>query len=674
MISKKHIINQYFVWKLLVLIMVLFVATTIKSQVVIINEVLTSPSPNSQDFSSQPTTNANSFYNVGSGAQPSFNREWIELFNPHPCDSVDIGCFTLASNMEPPYLSGYQNWGAFTFPQGTKIPPLGFIIIGGNNAQVPFLDFNLSYYRNNYFQTAYLDGDSTRWFLRDQYGWIAIYNPSGVAVDAVYWAYYGSPSALNSEEEYKNNVLTTTTCSGTQSLTAAKNIAGIEWIGSPNPGSMFSFQRIGDGDQIWHNSPVTPTPRACNGICVCPQEVSLSGVDESCYASNGTVSATVIPHGTGPYTVTWNTNPPQTGNTATNLPAGTYIATVTDAYNCFIVYDTITIGNNPGPSFSFSNISPETCNKSNGSATVTAIGGNPPFTYQWNTVVPQYSDTLKNLSFGQYFVTITDNLGCDTVGSVIINSLPPPKIKFDIFDDTCSRNVGLVIVSANGGFPPYNYQWANPSSSSCQISNLPPGQYTVTVTDSLCESVATVSVGTYHGIVAEFIAKPNAIYIEDGYCYFTDLSIGSINWNWNFGDGNSSTIQNPVNKYLNLGNYSVTLIVEDKNQCFDTASMSVLVKDITTFFAPNAFSPDGDGLNDYFKVYGVNITQAEFFIFNRWGDIIFKTNDLEEGWDGTKNGEEMPEGVYVWLVKYISDEGENKIISKSERGTVTLLR
>ena len=660
--------------RFILLFLLIFPVITIQSQVVVINEVLTSPSPNALDFSVQPGTNANSLYNASPDAQPAFNREWIELYNPHPCDSVDISCFTLASNMEPPAFSGYQNWGAFTFPQGTKIPPLGFIIVGGNDAQVPVLDFNLKYYRDNYFKTAYLDGDTARWFLRDDYGWIAIYNTSGNPVDAIYWAYLGGPSVLNTEEEFKNNVVTTTTCSGTKTLSGAKNIAGIEWVGSPNPYTHFSFQRVIDGSTIWHTSPVTPTPKGCNGICAGPPDVILIGIDESCNASNGTITANITDHGTGPYTVTWNTNPPQTGISALNLPAGTYIATVTDAYNCFVVYDTITIGNKPGPTLSFSDICPDTCNESKGAATVNPIGGNPPFTYVWNSVIPQYGNTLINAGFGLYYVTVTDILGCTAIGSVSISNLPPPNVNFIVIDDTCNRMVGSVIAIASGGFPPYSYQWDNSSSTSSQISNLNQGQFTITVTDTLCETIASVSVGNFPGIKAAFKAEPEKIYIEDGYCYFIDLSNGSIYWQWDFGDGNFSTIANPVNKYLNLGNFTVTLIVEDKHLCIDTASQTILVKDITTFFAPNAFTPDNDGLNDFFKVYGVNITQAEFVIFNRWGDIVFKTNDLEEGWDGTSNREKSPNGVYVWMVKYISDEGDNIIIDKVERGTVTLIR
>ncbi|MCF8297166.1 MAG: gliding motility-associated C-terminal domain-containing protein [Saprospiraceae bacterium] len=634
---------------------------------------MTSPSPNSFDFSIQPGTNSNSLYNTNTDAQPSYNREWIELFNPHPCDSVDISCFTLASNMQPPFGSGYSNWGAFTFPQGTKIPPLGFIIVGGNDAQVPILDFNLKYYRDNYFKTAYLDGDTGRWFLRDQYGWIAIYNSSGNPVDAVYWSYLGSPGDLYLQEEFEHNVVTTTTCSGTQSLLAAKSISGIEWVGSPTTYGTVSFQRVIDGSLIWYNHQTAPTPRACNGICVGPPLVDLVGIDESCNASNGKITANITDRGTGPYTVSWNTNPPQTGVTATNLSAGSYIVTITDAYNCFVVYDTITIVNHPGPTLSFSNICPDTCNKSNGSATANPVGGNPPYTYVWNSANPQFTPTLINASYGLYYVTVTDILGCTVIDSVTINNLPPPSVHFSVFDDTCNRMVGSVTVNASGGYPPYNYQWGNPSSSSCQISNLISGQYTVTVTDTLCETVGSVLVGNYPGIKAAFRAEPEKIYIEDGYCYFTDLSNGSIYWQWDFGDGNYSTIQNPENKYINLGNYKVTLIVEDKHQCVDTASKTILVKDITTFFAPNAFIPS-DAVNNRFKVYGVNITQAEFFIFNRWGEIIYKTNDLEEGWDGTSNGEKCPTGVYVWMVKYMSDEGDNVIIEKTERGTLTLIR
>jgi gliding motility-associated-like protein len=98
--------------------------------------------------------------------------------------------------------------------------------------------------------------------------------------------------------------------------------------------------------------------------------------------------------------------------------------------------------------------------------------------------------------------------------------------------------------------------------------------------------------------------------------------------------------------------------------------------EVTVFvvpYIPNAFTPNGDGLNDYFRILGLppeNITQFNLQIFNRWGQLVFSSKDILEGWDGKLNGEVCPEGDYVWVIFY----EDNKKTKTSNKGTVTLLR
>lgn len=238
-----------FKFYLLLLLMTFSVCLDIlHGQSVVINEVFVNP-PGSV------AENTNSLYNIGSSAQPPDNMEYIELYNPSTCNPVDISCFTLGSNMQPPASAGMDdNWGAFTFPSGTIIPPLGFIIVGGNHAPVPVLDFNMTTYRQTSFGVNNLCGENTRWFLRDMYGWVALYDVSGTVVDAVYWDGDGLPGNLFSQNEYAQPVQSTTTCNGSKTFAAARNIAGIEYAGITTPGVLLSFQKEKQTEVI-HGSP-----------------------------------------------------------------------------------------------------------------------------------------------------------------------------------------------------------------------------------------------------------------------------------------------------------------------------------------------------------------------------------------------------------------------------------
>lgn len=655
------------------ILVLIFLAGNITSQVVFINEVLTSPAPNPLDFSSQATTNANSMYNKGTSSQPAFNREWIELYNPHPCDSVDIGCFTIGSNMQPP-PSGVPNWGAFTFPPGTKIPPLGYLIIGGNDAQVPFLDFNTTWYRDNSFQSAWLDGYDTRWFLRDQYGWIALFSPNGVVIDAIYWANNGSPSDLFIQEEYQHPLITTTTCTGTKTFSAAVNIPGIEWVGSPMPGSYLSFQRVNDGDQNWFSGPVTPTPRSNNGQLIKPPQIIFSTQNENCSKSNGQISVIVIPGGTGPYSITWNTIPPAFGTTISNLKAGTYTVTVTDFYNCLKTIDSVTITDSPGPVIKIIDVVNETCNQWNGSATADVSGGIPPFSYEWSIYPLQTTPILQNAPNGMFVITVSDNNGCKVQDTVYITNHAAPEIVFQIKDDTCQQGIGEVNAFVTGPTSNYNYLWNPLLSTSSILKNAYQGFYTLVVSDTICSTTQTAYVNNIDNILADFIIKPESLYITNPSCNFIDISKGADWWSWDFGDGNTSNLKNPSHTFSSVGTYYIYLIVENKSGCVDTAFKTLLVKEKSEFFVPNTFTPNSDNLNDIFLAYGTNITDLKFYIFNQWGELLFYSTSLEYGWDGTFKGQACKQDVYVWLAQYTCDDGNGKISTKSERGTLQLLK
>lgn len=659
------------------IILILFVFTlTSSAQMVVINEVLAGPSPSIFDYSVQSTANANSLYSVDPNMQPPYNREYIELYNTSPCDTADISCYTLGSNANSPF-SG-PNWGAFTFPQGTKIPPLGYIIIGGNDAQVLTNDFNITWYRQNSFNVQYLCGDNTRWFLRDMWGWIALYDPQGNPVNAVYWNDFpGNAASLFLEAEYQNPIVNTMACGGTMTLPAASAIPGIEYVGNIMSGSFTSFQRVQDGSMTWHSSPVTPTPRAPNGTPIQPPFVSYNIIPEHCGNSDGEIILQIAPGGTGPYTVFWNNSTVPGGLTLSNLQAGTYTLFVQDAYDCLNVYDTITIPHEAGPDITFSSINDERCSASDGSISATISGGTPPYNITWNTNPISASTSVNNLSEGLYNILVTDAIGCSSEDSVHINNHKEPSLTVALLSpDSCGYGIGSAEAIVTGDYHPYTYLWnSTPSQNTPVAANLPGGNYNITVHDGVCTVSANVVVPLIPPPVPQFVVNPEIVYLEDGIVNFTDITQGSIiEWLWDFDDGNFSVLQHPVHRFTDYGKHNVVLKVTDNNGCVGFISREIFVKDRTAFYFPNAFTPNGDGLNDIFKPVGIYITNYHLQIFDRAGRAVFYSSDPEQGWDGSIDGNPAQEGVYVWICSFTHDYGDNLARDLNLKGTVTLIR
>ncbi len=732
--------------KLLFILVSVFVIPSAYAQVVI-NEVFVSPSTGTS-----ATTNANSLYNTDPGDQPPKNREWIELFNPSPCDTVDLSCFTLGSNMEPPLGSGYSNWGAFTFPAGTKILPLNFIIVGGNDAQVPYLDFDLNYYRQNTFGVQYLCGESSRWFLRDEYGWIGLYSPTGAVIDAVYWDLYGVPANLNLQSEYANPVNTTTSCNGSMSLPAAASIPGIEYAGMIITSTDYSLQRTSDGASSWFATAMTPTARSCNSNCVGPPTVDCSVVNESCAGGDGSITVSITNGSTPPYTIQWLHPVVSNQPTINNLSAGTYVVQVTDASGCFIVYDTAEVVRLPGPDITNSQVVNESCTASNGSInlTITALNnpvsyhwssstvnsghlinlaaglynvtvtdhlgctdtasftlfnqpgpeiqisgvvnemctsanatistvttsGTAPFHYSWNGNSSLNVDTLNNIHAGDYTVVVTDANGCTATADTSLTDTPPPTVSFsNITDETCHKGNGSATLHLEGGTPPYTFEWVEfPDNTDTILNNLGEGNYSVDVSDVNCQLTTSFHINNIPGPVAAFRIYPEATSIELPRVVFYDESVGATKWDWDFGDWRYSTFPSPIHDYRDTGVFKVTLMIRDDQGCMDSVSHNILIISPITLFIPNAFTPNSDGLNDKYMIYGMHITDFEIYIYNRWGGEVYHSTDMNTGWDGTFNNQPSPEGLYSWVLWYKEDYELFQMDRKVLTGSMTLFR
>ncbi|MBS1638374.1 MAG: PKD domain-containing protein [Bacteroidetes bacterium] len=228
----------------------------------------------------------------------------------------------------------------------------------------------------------------------------------------------------------------------------------------------------------------------------------------------------------------------------------------------------------------------------------------------------------------------------------------------------------------------YDWTFSDGSTSSDQNPThtfTPPGVYSVSLTIVTTNGCIDTSRFSAPGMItvlptphASFYAMPTDTSIFDPDIYFFDSSTGGISWYYNFGDGDTSSMVNPSHHYTHYGYYTVTQTVTNASGCPNSTTIQVYIYPEFRFWVPNCFTPGNhDGLNDGFKPIVMGVEDYNFMVFNRWGEMIFKTNDTEAAWPGTYKGKDSPIDVYVWKCTF------KNVVSKLEEehvGHVTLLR
>jgi gliding motility-associated-like protein len=285
---------------------------------------------------------------------------------------------------------------------------------------------------------------------------------------------------------------------------------------------------------------------------------------------------------------------------------------------------------------------------------------------------------------GNYNVTltVTTDHGCTHDTTKALDIYPPPIIDFtsDINSGCAPLTVNFtdLTVLSSGNISIWRWDFGDGNTSTQQNPTHAydsAGTYTVTLqvtTNFGCTDIFTFTnmITVYPNPIAAFTAQPNPTTEFDPIVYFTDQSWGATVWDWNFGNGDSSDTQDPRIIYDTPGNYIVTLYVENQYGCTDTVSGEIIISPEYTFYVPNAFTPNGDGLNDSFGGTGTNIKYYEMYIFNRWGEKIYTSYDMTNRWDGYVGKEKVQDEVYVYLINIV-DIFDNP---HDYRGTVTMIR
>lgn len=302
--------------------------------------------------------------------------------------------------------------------------------------------------------------------------------------------------------------------------------------------------------------------------------------DPTCGSANG--SAVINPTGGTPaYTYTWSNN--QTGNTATNLASGVYAVQIKDGNNC-ISNSNIIINNSTGitgETVSYTDVScGGTCD---GTATVTAVGGTGAITYHW-VHNGSASQSLSGLCAGTYFCNMTDATGCTRTASVSINATTVFTITPQISQSDCISSTGFINVSVTGGSGVYTYAWSN-AANTASITNLAPGNYTLTVSDGVCSQTQIYPVNTTNGPILT-ISKTDITCgaLCDGTAALT-ISGGTPTYTTAWSTGSAAASINA----LCSGPYSVTVI--DAAGCLGVQNFSIGSVSPLVFSTPNIVTP-----------------------------------------------------------------------------------
>ena len=315
-----------------------------------------------------------------------------------------------------------------------------------------------------------------------------------------------------------------------------------------------------------------------------------------------------------------------------------------------------------------------TCSTSN--STLTATPNNATWTIPsgGTSTNPVMANTA-----GDYTATVTDAFnGCETntVITITSNIVPPNANAGAVAIMPCNLSSATLLGSSTTT-DAVSYSWSGPNAASITsgantstptVTNT--GVYTLTVTNLAtgCTQTATVGV-TQDNVTAEFTYDPTTgeapLTVN-----FTDASVGATSWSWTFGNGSSSTTQNPNTLFSNAGTYTVTLIASS-NLCSDTVAHTIIVEDGFSVVIPNVFTPNGDGRNDVFHINVKGVKSAEGLIYNRWGQLLYSWDALNTSWDGkASNGENCPDATYYYIIKVI----DKKDVEHKEPGFVLIIR
>lgn len=535
----------------------------------------------------------------------------------------------------------------------------------------------------------------------------------------------GTVSPIGTQPPYNSGISTATLYGSngvcTVFLTASFNVVANPTIGvnSNTPvicaGETFTYTSFGALSYTWGANSTALTTYSMGQVAVGNPSInsmfSVMGGSLGCYSAIKTVSIDVHPIPNiklGPSTPTMCLNKSlelfatgdgtsflwQPSNGLSSTSGTSVFASLASQQNYTVIASAlgctnsamITVSILPLPIVNILNTKNRAC--VNGEIILEAAGGK---IYNWTgpNSIHSFNNPFRLLARsandgGMYTVTVTDERGCQsvTITEVFIDPLPEGYLKGNL--EACAPfSSEFYFQKSSNSSDHIKAEWelngrpvSNKGTFSYSFKTAGDYVFTGHFTDTLssCVNTNTFLVQALPQPIADFEFEPAKPVEGMETVVFVNTSKGErlskFNWYFVNNSGFTSLQKNTSYHFANAGKYPVVMLVEDANGCKDSIVKTIEVLLDFTFYIPNAFTPNNDDRNEIFIPVTRGVKMYELLIFNRWGDKIFQTTDLNKGWDGTFRGESCKQDSYVWKVKLTTVEGEEKNYS----GNVILLR
>ncbi len=477
-----------------------------------------------------------------------------------------------------------------------------------------------------------------------------------------------------------------TICSGL-STTLSASLTGVSYLWTPG-GSVSANNIVSPVANTNYVLEVTDNNGCKNYdtvyVHVYPLPVADAGIDQMiCPGTGTTISAS------GGTTYLWTPGGATTSSIQISPSnALNYIVLVGDIHGC-LDRDTVFVGLHPQPVADFNLIAPLCKNSSLSFVNTSSVSPGSIVSSTWNfgdgnsSSAPNPFHTYSDS--GNYPVTLTvwSDQNCVTnIGySIYVN--PNPVVDFTSQDICAEQPVQFNDLSTVSPGTISQWLWDFGDGNFGLEQNpihiyLNDGIYDVSLkatSDSGCATLKNKpqSIEIYALPDANFHYTPDLVSIMNPVVHFIDQSTGAVVWNWVFGDQKGfSDEQNPFYTYADTGTFNVEMYVTSINGCLDTAYGEVHIDSYFTLYIPNAFTPNGDGINDNFIPNGICIIDFDMLIFDRWGKEVFRTSNIQNSWNGygQSDGKKCMEGVYVYVVNVKDFNGDKH----TYKGQLNLIR
>ena len=306
------------------------------------------------------------------------------------------------------------------------------------------------------------------------------------------------------------------------------------------------------------------------------------------------------------------------------------------------------------------------CPVDDGTASVNVVGGIAPYSYVWNDPAAQTTPTATGLPRGYYTVTATDAQGCSASDSVYVGDPTAFVLQVLSISDTCYQGFGQFQIVPVGPTAPFAYIWNDTLPGGDVLANLMGGQWIkVQVVDANgCKRDTLLQVGVElnDSLTAYFTVDQDVVDFLTPEVSFSNASLFETSIFWDMDDGSSYVLPFFTHSFDSIGKFEVTLYAYDRNGCVDTFTQVIEVDYHFSLFVPTAFTPNQDGKNERFRITGVGMNPNAFrmWIFDRWGQAIYETNNMDYGWDGSWHGSApgaAPAGVYAYKIEVDEMDG-----------------